>query len=152
MYSSIRSQCDAEKCVCLGCSSWQICEKMTLCMWQGQCIFNFSFFLLSNLNGPCHCLSRAPFRYFSSHSRDHGIKSVPPSSVSRTSALRRSNTKWCDQCFVFLFRHNDVDTYDDNGYNNSLALYLHYLSLIPMLFIVLLARGMSDHSVISGFR
>lgn len=42
------------------------------------------------------------------------------------------------------FRH-DVD----NGYNNSLALYLHYLSLILMLFIVLLARGMSDHSVMS---
>lgn len=49
--------------------------------------------------------------------------------------------------FVSLCR--DDDNYDENGYNNSLALYLHYLSLIPMLFIVLLARGMSDHSVMS---
>lgn len=48
----------------------------------------------------------------------------------------------------FVSLHHD-DNYDDNGYNNSLALYLHYLSSIPMLFIVLLARGMSDHSIMS---
>lgn len=85
------------------------------------------------------------------HSKDHGIRAslLHDPSVSRTSALRRSSKKWCDQCFVRFFTSRCWYNYDDNGYNNSLALYLHYLSLILMLFIVLLARGMSDHSVMS---
>lgn len=87
------------------------------------------------------------------HSKDHGIRAslLHDPSVSRTSALRWSSKKWCDQCFVRFITSRCWYNYNDNDYNNSLALYLHYLSLILMLFIVLLARGMSDHSVMSHF-